>query len=133
MDGDQLPELKPCPFCGAGETTVYANQGPRLSTLYGEPVSIEIRHWCVWPEGQPMQRMLSFVGRDREAAISVWNKRNDPAMDLLRALTTNPHFNLGDRAYDVREREGLGWDGPSVTSYGKTVTAIAKLLGLKNV
>ena len=35
----------------------------------------------------------------------------------LRGLMTNPHINLGDLVYDVREREGKGWDGPDVKAW----------------
>lgn len=29
--------------------------------------------------------------------------------------------NFGDRIYDVRERECLGWEGPKVKAYGKAL------------
>ncbi len=48
------------------------------------------------------------------------------APDLLAALiglTTNPHLDLGDLVYGVRETEGEGWDGPSVTAWSNAVTA----------
>jgi hypothetical protein len=49
---------------------------------------------------------------------------------LLRDLVTNPHVDLGDLVYDVREREGAGWEGPWVKHWSDTVTAIKKELGL---
>jgi hypothetical protein len=50
--------------------------------------------------------------------------------DVLRALLTNPHLDLGDLVYDVREREGEGWDGPSVNAWGNAVTKAKALVGL---
>lgn len=48
--------------------------------------------------------------------------------DALRALAANPHLNLGDLVYDVREREGLGWDGPSVKAWSDAVARAEKIL-----
>lgn len=44
----------------------------------------------------------------------------------LRALIeiVNEAHNLGDAVYDVREREGLGWDGPQVTAYTSAIAAL---------
>jgi hypothetical protein len=51
-------------------------------------------------------------------------------LEALEALTSNPHVNLGDLVYQVRDREGLGWDGPQVTKWSNAVqqarAAIAK-------
>lgn len=53
-------------------------------------------------------------------------------IDILRGLLRNPSMNLGDRVYDVREREGLGWDGPNVKAWGAAVTkAESTLLNLE--
>jgi hypothetical protein len=41
--------------------------------------------------------------------------------EALEALCSNPHINLGDLVYYVREREGKGWDGPAVTAWGEAV------------
>lgn len=61
------------------------------------------------------------------------------ASDMLKALvaiSTNPHLNLDDRIYDVREAEGHGWDGPAVVAWSNAVCAVkqtikdAKRLGM---
>ncbi len=48
-------------------------------------------------------------------------------MDLKRAMEALAVFvdqNVGDHIYDVRELEGLGWDGPKVTAWSRaSVTA----------
>ena len=52
---------------------------------------------------------------------------------ILTALSTNPCINLGDLAYEIREREGKGWDGPAVAAWSDAVqrakAAIAKAKG----
>lgn len=48
--------------------------------------------------------------------------------DILIALTTNPFIDLGGVVYDVREREGRGWDGPAVTAWSDACGAAAKIL-----
>jgi hypothetical protein len=45
------------------------------------------------------------------------------AIAALRALLTNEHIDLGDLVYQVREREGEGWDGPSVKAWSDAVVA----------
>jgi len=45
---------------------------------------------------------------------------------VLTALMTNPHLNLGDLIYTVRERECVGWDGPAVIAWGNAVEAAEK-------
>jgi hypothetical protein len=51
-------------------------------------------------------------------------------LTALIAISTNPCLNLEDRIYDVREREGQGWDGPAVKQWGDACqlvkSAIAK-------
>jgi len=54
-------------------------------------------------------------------------------LEALKALTSNEHIDLGDLIYKVRENEGLGWEGPSVTQWSDAVqkaqAAIAKTEG----
>lgn len=51
----------------------------------------------------------------------------DPG-EILRALMSNPHITLGDLVYDIRERKGLGWDGPALKAWSDAVTAAEKWL-----
>ncbi len=66
-------DLKPCPFCGAGETRMSE------STYWtgGKPVVISVRvmHWCPRAEGQP-QSLIQIAGRDAESAKAAWNARS---------------------------------------------------------
>jgi hypothetical protein len=54
-------------------------------------------------------------------------------LEALKALTSNPHVDLGGLVYQVRDREGEGWDGPQVTNWSNAVqaakAAIAKAEG----
>ena len=68
------PSLLPCPFCGGGETHIHVNKGTWTGQGYGEPVSVEVRHWCESEQGQP-SRMISRAGRDESSAIAAWNRR----------------------------------------------------------
>jgi hypothetical protein len=69
-------KLLPCPFCGAGETTIFENGKMWLGMKYSEPSSVSVRHHCPRIDGQP-SRMIERVGRDRASAISAWNTRVD--------------------------------------------------------
>lgn len=40
----------------------------------------------------------------------------------LEGLTSNPHLDLGDLVYRIRDSELLGWDGPSVTAWSEAVS-----------
>jgi colicin import membrane protein len=82
-----------------------------------------------------------IVGRDRgeEAFAEAWSLLNDRTeqdiarqfyelgrthgIALVKALFSNPHVNLGDLIYKVRDSEGDGWDGPWVTQWGEAVKA----------
>jgi hypothetical protein len=48
---------------------------------------------------------------------------------VLRGLMENPHIDLGDKIYEVREREGEGWDGKHVKAWSDAVAAAQKILG----
>lgn len=48
--------------------------------------------------------------------------------EALTALTTNPHLNLGDLVYKIRESELKGWEGPAVIAWGKAVEATDAVL-----
>lgn len=43
-------------------------------------------------------------------------------------VVINELHNLGDAIYDVREREGEGWEGPKVTAYGNALKKLRELL-----
>lgn len=66
--------LAPCPFCGGGETQIHVNKGTWTGMGYGEPVSVEVRHWCTQEAGQP-SRMISRAGRDEASAVAAWSRR----------------------------------------------------------
>jgi len=46
----------------------------------------------------------------------------------LLAIFSNPHVDLGDLVYTIRERELEGWEGPAVKQWGDAVAAAHKLL-----
>lgn len=98
--------------------------------------------WFIDVATDENERIELFVRRDGDA-ISIAGDITDPetglpgkdnarliaaAPDLLeslKALTTNPHVNLGDLVYKVRDSEGEGWDGPQVKAWSDAVQAAA--------
>lgn len=66
--------LKPCPFCGAGNTEIRQNGRTWTGMKFSDPVSVSVRHWCAEVHGQPT-RMIERAGRDEESAIAAWNTR----------------------------------------------------------
>ena len=90
-------ELRPCPFCGAGESLIHVNKGTWNGRGYGEPVSVEVRHWCGDVPGQP-SRMISRAGCDEASAIAAWNTRTAPTPTSSaadRAIENCPELNMG--------------------------------------
>jgi hypothetical protein len=51
----------------------------------------------------------------------------DEALSILRAIQAHPHIDLDDLVYQVREREGLGWEGPQVKAWSDIVTCIREI------
>ena len=48
--------------------------------------------------------------------------------EALVGITSNPYITLGNLAYDVREREGKGWDGPAVKTWCEAVKSVNEAL-----
>ena len=65
-------DLKPCPFCGAGETQV--RETLFWTGMRNGIVSVTVMHWCERNEGQP-QSHIEIKGRDHASAVDAWNKR----------------------------------------------------------
>lgn len=76
----------------------------------------------------PDQRRLNSTIealREDKRQLQDENKR---LRDALKALMTNPSIDLGDMIYNVKDREGKGWEGPDVTAWGKALIEARKLL-----
>lgn len=72
-----ISKIKPCPFCGGGET--YA-EVKRLSPTMRGPgaiICICIRHHCIGQETPPRSHhhYTEVTGRDFESALAGWNRR----------------------------------------------------------
>ena len=74
MSDPKPEELKPCPFCGAGLTSIRENGRMWAGMRYSEPTSVSVQHHCEPIAGQP-SRMIERVGRDEASAIAAWNTR----------------------------------------------------------
>lgn len=74
---------------------------------------------CVWDQ---------FI--EMKAERNALQDENKRLRDALKALMTNPSIDLGDMIYNVKDREGKGWEGPDVTAWGKALIEARKLLNL---
>lgn len=63
-------------------------------------------------------------------ALSMVIDENKRLREALKAIMTNPSIDLGDMIYNVKDREGKGWEGPDVTAWGKALIESRKLLNL---
>lgn len=52
--------------------------------------------------------------------------------ELLAALRTLDEESIGDFVYTIREREGLGWDGPRVVAWSHAAQTIKKVVAEVN-
>jgi hypothetical protein len=68
-------DLKPCPFCGAGETQVHESHMPPRMSGPGDLISVEVRHWCGPMPGVLSRSNVVMAGRDHESAMAAWNRR----------------------------------------------------------
>lgn len=46
----------------------------------------------------------------------------------LEAITSNTHIDLEDLVYNVRDDEGLGWEGPAVRQWSEAVTSVKEAI-----
>lgn len=123
--------LKNCPFCGAGESQIHVNKGTWNGRGYGEPVSVEVRHWCADVPGQP-SRMISRAGRDEASAIAAWNTRTTPQPAQAQAgaapLTDEMASKAGRALSDLYATECGVEKEDNWKVYGSDFIATAKLV-----
>lgn len=108
------PSLLPCPFCGAGKTHIHVNKGVWNGRGYGDPVSVEVRHWCPTTDGQ-LSRRLVVAGRDEASAIAAWNRRAQPVarepmeadVSAVNGINARIHFRRGWRAAEAAHGIGI--------------------------
>ena len=67
--------LKPCPFCGGGETRI--DEKTYWTGTRSECTHVEVKHWC--KQGTIDGAFLTVKGRTRDAAIEQWNTRHEAA------------------------------------------------------
>lgn len=64
-----IEDLKPCPFCNAGETVI--DEKGYWTGRRTEVTHVEIRHWC--NKGTIEGAYLTIKGKTLESAIERWN------------------------------------------------------------
>lgn len=70
-----LTNMKPCPFCGAGETRV--DESTMWTGMRSIVVSVTIKHWCApdLTSGESWSSYHEFRGKTAEQAAARWNAR----------------------------------------------------------
>jgi hypothetical protein len=92
-----MADLKPCPWCGAGDTRIEPNGQVWTGMRYSEPISVSVRHWCPAIPGQP-SRMIERIGRDEASAIAAWNARAIDGVTVVDGQTFPPtHADKGSK------------------------------------
>jgi len=72
-----MDDLKPCDFCGAGETRIEEHRLPPTMKGPGAITSVTIRHFCAGPDILP-KCSITVRGRDHAQAFEKWNTRTPP-------------------------------------------------------
>ena len=70
-------DIKPCPFCAAGTFDIRNNA--QWTGMHSVIVSVEVRHWCDTPKGQPHRDSIVIVRKTESEAIDAWNTRAAPS------------------------------------------------------
>jgi len=68
-------QLLPCPFCGAGATTVEEGHKVWTGIKYGAPLTYSVRHFCEKLEGDKFDNMIVKKAKTMKEAIALWNRR----------------------------------------------------------
>ena len=66
-------ELKPCPFCGAGQTSI--DEQNHWTGMRNELLSVTLRHWCAAADDQFERKSITIRARTEAEAIAAWNRR----------------------------------------------------------
>lgn len=69
----------------------------------------------------------TFIAHARQDIPALLAERAE-LIEVLRGLLWNEHVDLGDLVYQVRDREMLGWDGPSVKAWSDAVAKARAIL-----
>ena len=68
-----MDDLKPCRYCGAGETRIEQRNLPPKMSGPGAIISVTILHFC-----KDARRTIKVVGSDKPHAVSIWNADHIP-------------------------------------------------------
>lgn len=113
----------PCPKCGG---KIY--EGPRFLSLTTFDCPTVPQWYCIQCDYREDRETSGLIPtyvhyKTPENEVERLRSRVEELERILKGLTTNPHLDLGDLVYDIREREGEGWDGPAVAMWSNAVMA----------
>lgn len=77
-----------------------------------------------WEQGVTAE----YVAFQAQSVAYELAEQRDELLDALRAITSNPHANLSDFLYTVRERESNGWGGQWVRQWGDAVQKVESVI-----
>jgi len=72
--GTTKDQLKPCPFCGAGETLVEPDS-KHWAGMSWNILSWQVRHWCAEPAKGVRGSMVIIRAKTEPEVIDKWNQR----------------------------------------------------------
>ncbi len=89
--------------------------------------TMNIKRPSIWTDYTLQMDVESGVNREHIRDVQNYTLKLE---EIITAISTNPHINLGDLVYKVREEEGKGWDGPAVKTWSEAVNNIDKIKAL---
>ena len=107
------PELKPCPFCGGGETRIDPQGQTWRGQGYSDPICWRLVHFCkgILPDGYVTNRM-ELRARTQEQCIEAWNTRAnlcDPTQDeRVKALVKAASYAAREIQDYIDDDTGIG-------------------------
>ena len=84
----EVPDLKPCPFCGGGETRIEPCGQTWMGQQYSEPQFYRLTHHGKLPEGDGFETChIQFRARTTHDIVYMWNDTREDLPDAKDLVT----------------------------------------------
>ena len=90
-----MDKLKPCPFCGCGETVVRTSD--HWTGQQSVVLSATVQHHC---KDKPFQNLLQVKGKTVDEAVEKWNTRTEDKRIAELELSVAFHHGNYDQAVE---------------------------------